>query len=233
MPAPKGYWSAIRALCDKYGILLHLDEIMCGAGRVGTYFAFEQEGAAVKPDIVTLGKGLGSGYAPIAGMLINDKIVQNLRQGTSAFNHGQTYQAHPVSCAAGLAVQKIVNRDGLIQRVASLGEILGDMIKTAFADCEFVGDIRGRGFFWSLEFVEDRETRKPFARSVQFGGNVQRLSFEKGVAVYPGSGTVDGVLGDHVTLAPAYNATLEEMQTAVSTLRAAYDEAAALLVSKA
>ena len=231
MPAPKGYWSAIRALCDKYGILLHLDEVMCGTGRVGTYFAFEQEGATVKPDIVTLGKGLGSGYAPIAGMLINDKIVLSLRQGTSAFNHGQTYQAHPVSCAAGLAVQKIVKRDGLVQRVASLGETLDDMVKTAFASCEYVGDIRGRGFFWSIEFVEEKATRRPFGRGVHFGGNIQRLAFEKGVAVYPGAGTVDGVLGDHVTLAPAYNATLEEMQTVVSTLRVAYDEAVLLLKS--
>ncbi|KAL1901108.1 mitochondrial inner membrane protein required for protein import [Sporothrix stenoceras] len=229
MPAPKGYWAAIRALCDKYGILLHLDEVMCGTGRVGTYFAFEQEGATVKPDIVTLGKGLGGGYAPIAGMLINGKIVESLRQGTSAFNHGHTYQAHPVTCAAGLAVQKIVKRDGLIQRVASLGETLGDLVKTAFADCEHVGNIRGRGFFWSIEFVEDKGTKKPFGNGVHFGGNVQRLAFERGVAVYPGAGTVDGVLGDHITLAPAYNASMEEIQTAVSTLRSAYDELVLLL----
>lgn len=229
MPAPKGYWAAIRALCDKYGILLHLDEVMCGTGRVGTYFAFEQEGATVKPDIVTMGKGLGGGYAPIAAMLINDRIVQGLRQGTSAFNHGHTYQAHPVSCAAGLAVQRVVQREELIERVASLGETLGDMIKAAFSDCQYVGDIRGRGFFWSLEFVEDKATKKPFGREAHFGGNIQRISFEKGVAVYPGAGTVDGVLGDHVTLAPAYNATLEEMKTAVSALRAAYDAAVLLL----
>lgn len=103
------------------------------------------------------------------------------------------------------------------------------MVKTAFSDCQYVGDIRGRGFFWSIEFVKDKTTKQPFGRGVQFGGNVQRLAFEKGVAVYPGAGTVDGVLGDHVTLAPTYNASLAEMQTAVATLRSAYDEAVLLL----
>ncbi|CAK7231308.1 mitochondrial inner membrane protein required for protein import [Sporothrix bragantina] len=220
MPAPKGYWPAVRTLCDKYGILLHLDEVMCGTGRLGTYFAFEQEGD-VRPDIVTLGKGLGGGYAPIAGMLINDRIVEGLRQGTSAFNHGHTYQAHPVTCAAGLAVQKIVKREGLIERVAKLGPTLEAMMKTAFADAKYVGDIRGRGFFWSLEFVSDRETQQSFPASLHFGGLVQRAAFEKGIAVYPGVGTVDGVVGDHVTLAPAYNATVKEMQLAVITLREA------------
>ncbi|CAK7202852.1 hypothetical protein SEUCBS139899_005579 [Sporothrix eucalyptigena] len=203
MPAPKGYWPAIRKLCDKYGILLHLDEVMCGTGRLGTYFAFEQEGD-IRPDIVTLGKGLGGGYAPIAGMLINDRIVQGLRQGTSAFNHGHTYQAHPVT-------------------VAKLGPTLGDMVRTAFAGAKYVGDIRGRGFFWSVEFVKDKSTKQPFASSLHFGGLVTRAAFDKGVAVYPGAGTVDGLVGDHVTLAPAYNATVKEMQLAVTTLRIAYD----------
>ena len=222
MAAPKGYWLAVRKLCDKYGILLHLDEVMCGSGRVGTYFAFEQEG--IQPDIVTLGKGLGGGYTPIAGMLINDKIVQSLRNGSSAFNHGHTYQAHPVTCAAGLAVQKILKREGLVQRVARLGDTLGALVKAAFTDSLHVGDIRGRGFFWSIEFVEDKASKRPFAKSVNFGNNIQRVTFERGVAVYPGAGTIDGILGDHVTLAPPYTATVEEMQTAVSTLKAAYDE---------
>ena len=103
MASPKGYWPSVRTLCDKYGILLHLDEVMCGTGRTGTFFAFEQED--IQPDIVTIGKGLGGGYAPIAGMLINRKIVDALKEGSSAFNHGQTYQAHPTSCATALAVQ--------------------------------------------------------------------------------------------------------------------------------
>ncbi|EPE09828.1 acetylornithine aminotransferase [Ophiostoma piceae UAMH 11346] len=220
MAAPPGYWAGVRRLCDKYDILLHLDEVMCGSGRIGTYFAFEQE--QVQPDIVTLGKGLGGGYAPIAGMLINDKVVQGLRQGTAAFNHGHTYQAHPVSCAAALAVQKIVRRDRLVERVAVVGVKLGEMLHAAFAECVYVGDVRGRGFFWSVEFVQCRDTKKPFARDVQFGPRVQQMAFKNGVAVYPGAGTVDGILGDHATLAPPYTMSIEELGIAVSALRHAY-----------
>ncbi|KPM42998.1 putative aminotransferase [Neonectria ditissima] len=222
MPAPTGYWPGVRALCDKYGILLHLDEVMCGSGRTGTYFAFEQEG--IQPDIVTIGKGLGGGYAPIASMLINQKIVDGLKQGTSAFNHGQTYQAHPVSCAAALAVQKVMKRDGLVATCARKGERLGQLLATAFQDCEYVGDIRGRGLFRSVEFMEDTEKKIPFPKSVGFGVRVQGAAFNMGVAVYPGAGTVDGVQGDHVLFAPPYTASDEEMETAVWTVRRAYDE---------
>ncbi|KAF2645987.1 aminotransferase class 3 [Massarina eburnea CBS 473.64] len=222
MPAPKGYWQAVRALCTKYNILLHLDEVMCGMGRMGTYFAFEQEG--IQPDIVTIGKGLGGGYAPIAGMLINDKIVSGLRQGSSTFNHGQTYQAHPVSCATALAVQKIVKREGLVARSAAIGKKLERMLSEAFEGCEYVGDIRGGGTFWGIEFVKDRETRLPFSK-VGLGSAIQLQAFELGVAVYPGSGTADGVLGDHVLLAPPYTATEEELQMAVDVLKQAYEMA--------
>ncbi|KAH8901121.1 aminotransferase class 3 [Thozetella sp. PMI_491] len=221
MPAPPGYWRAVRAMCDKYGILLHLDEIMCGAGRTGSYFAFEQEG--MRPDIVTIGKGLGGGYAPIAGMLINDKIVDSLRKGTSAFNHGHTYQAHPVSCAAALAVQRVLERDHLIERVAASADGLEAALRKTFANCAYVGDIRGRGFFWTLEFVKNKETKEPFERSVNFGPKVQNTAFELGVALYPGAGTVDGVRGDHITIAPPYMASNEELKIAVSLLKKAYD----------
>ncbi|KAH7346091.1 aminotransferase class 3 [Pyrenochaeta sp. MPI-SDFR-AT-0127] len=221
MPPPKLYWSAVRTLCDKYDILLHLDEIMCGMGRTGTYFAFQQEN--VKPDIVTIGKGLGGGYAPIAGMLINCKVVDALKKGSSAFNHGQTYQAHPTSCATALAVQNIVKRDQLVARCQLQGRKLGVLLKNAFDGCKHVGDIRGRGLFWGLEFVQDKATREPFPKAMAIGLKVQCAAFEMGIAVYPGSGTVDGWKGDHVLLAPPYTIADDELEEIVATLRKAYD----------
>lgn len=194
---------------------------MCGMGRTGSYFAFEQEG--ILPDLVTIGKGLGGGYAPIAAMLINGRIVDALRQGTSAFNHGHTYQSHPVSCAAALSVQKIVKRDGLVARCAAQGKELERLLRETFAESKYVGDIRGRGLFWGLEFVKDKKTRAPFDKSVGFGLRVQHAAFEKGVAVYPGGGTIDGVNGDHILVMPSYTSTDKELNTIVALLKRAYD----------
>lgn len=222
MMAPNGYWLAVRALCSRYGILLHLDEVMCGMGRTGTYFAFEQE--EIQPDIVTIGKGLGGGYSPIAGMLINQKIVDGLRQGTSAFNHGHTYQAHPVTCATALAVQNIVRRDNLISRVRKLGTVLQEMLFATFDGCEYVGQVRGRGFFWSIEFMRDKARKTPFPREFAFGLRVQKACFDMGVAIYPCPGTIDGWKGDHVLIAPPYTATVQELGITVSTVKSAYDE---------
>ncbi|KAF7562062.1 hypothetical protein G7046_g2075 [Stylonectria norvegica] len=222
MAAPAGYWSGVRALCDKYGILLHLDEVMCGSGRTGTYFAFEQEG--IKPDLVTIGKGLGGGYAPIAGMLINQRIVDGLKQGTSAFNHGHTYQAHPVSCAAALAVQRILNRDGLVLRCAQKGRRLGHLLTVAFQDCDYVGDIRGRGLFWGVEFMMEKAAKVPFPKGIGFASRLHATAFNMGVAIYPGSATIDGVSDDHVLIAPPYTISDEELEVTVSTIKRAYDK---------
>ncbi|EED18777.1 adenosylmethionine-8-amino-7-oxononanoate aminotransferase, putative [Talaromyces stipitatus ATCC 10500] len=223
VPAPRGYFRGVRDLCEEYGILLHLDEVMCGVGRTGTYFAFEQEG--IQPDIVTIGKGLGGGYVPISAMLLGDKVVDSLRRGTSAFNHGQTFQAHPVACAAALAVQKIVKRDHLLQRCAECGQKLGRMLWETFADCRYVGDIRGRGLFWAMEFVQDPSTRAPFPKHIAFGARIHKAAFDFGVAIYPGTGTVDGVNGDHVLIAPPFTVSDEELCLLVSTLKRAYDVA--------
>jgi adenosylmethionine-8-amino-7-oxononanoate aminotransferase len=194
---------------------------MCGIGRTGSYFAFEQEGD-IFPDIVTIGKGLGGGYIPIAAMLVSRKVVDVIRQGTSAFNHGQTFQAHPVACAAALAVQEIVKRDGLVERAKMMGGKLEKLLREAFQECKYVGDIRGRGLFWALEFVCNKKTKESFVPSVRFGPRVQQTAFEMGVAVYPGAGTVDGVGGDHVLIAPPLNISGEDLGKAVSTLRKAY-----------
>lgn len=227
MPAPKGYWSAIRALCSKYGILLHLDEVMCGMGRTGTYFAFEQEG--IKPDIVTIGKGLGGGYAPTSAMLVNDKILDVLRKGTSSFNHGHTYQAHPVSCAVALKVQQIVKRDGLVERCAEKGEKLNKLLQDAFVGAEYVAEIRGRGLFRCVEFMLDPRTKTPFTKDTAFGTKVQTATFDLGVAIYPGAGTIDGVIGDHVLVAPPYTVSDEELEITVLAMKKAYEKTVAEL----
>ncbi|KAF3042072.1 hypothetical protein E8E11_007176 [Didymella keratinophila] len=227
MAAPRGYWPAIRALCDKYGILLHLDEVMCGTLRTGTYFAFEQEG--IQPDIVTIGKGLGGGYAPIAGMLINSKVVGVLNAGSSTFNHGQTYQAHPTSCATALAVQEIVQREQLVNRCAKQGRKLDQLLRDAFATSKYVGDIRGHGLFWCVEFMKDAAQKVPFPAEMAFGSRVQLAAFDLGVAVYPGAGTVDGLRGDHVLIPPPYTVSDEELTITVSTLKRAYDQVVAEL----
>jgi adenosylmethionine-8-amino-7-oxononanoate aminotransferase len=219
--APKGYFSGVRQLCDKYGILLILDEVMCGTGRTGTYFAFEQEGHDVVPDIVTIGKGLGGGYAPIAGILIGESIVESLRQGSASFNHGHTYQAHPMSCAAALAVQKVIRDENLVEGCATKGRALLELLRKAFAHHEHVGEIRGGGLFLGIEFVQDRTTKKPFKSSLDVGLTIQQKAFQFGLAVYPGRGTVDGWVGDHILLAPPLVIEVDELTLMVRMLEEA------------
>lgn len=219
---PKGYFEGVRRVCDKYGILLVLDEVMCGCGRTGSYFAFAQEGN-VRPDIVTLGKGLGGGYAPIAGVLVRENVIDVLKRGSGFFVHGHTYQAHPVSCAASLAVQKVIKRDDLVARCAEMGKLLEDMLRTKLGSRKYVGDVRGRGLFWALEFVKDRQTKEPFGAGVQFSRHMTGEARRLGLAVYPGSGTVDGFEGDHIMLAPPLNIKEEDLRSMVDLLEAAYN----------
>ncbi|KAL9130689.1 MAG: hypothetical protein Q9175_006960, partial [Cornicularia normoerica] len=221
VPAPPGYFRSVREICDRYGILLILDEVMCGIGRSGSFFAFEQEG--VVPDIMTIGKGLGGGYAPIAGVLISQKVVSGLRDGTGIFNHGHTYQAHPLSCASALAVQKIIKRDGLVERCKNMGHFLERELREALEGRKYVGNIRGRGLFWAIEFVQNKETKSSFEPKAEFGYRVQRKAFDLGVAIYPGAATVDGVKGDHVLIAPPYTVTKAELEKIVQVVREAYD----------
>ncbi|KAH6877241.1 pyridoxal phosphate-dependent transferase [Thelonectria olida] len=220
--APEGYFKGVRSLCDKYGILLILDEIMCGVGRTGTFFAFEQEG--VVPDIMTIAKGLGGGYAAIAGVLIHENVVNVLRAGSSVFNNGHTYQAHPISCAAALAVQRIVKRDNLVARCAEMGRVLEKLLRAELGSCRSVGDVRGRGLFWGVEFVKDKASKSPFDPKLSFGLRVQQRAFEKGVALYPGAATIDGVRGDHLLLAPPFTVTEEQLGRICRVLREAVEE---------
>ncbi|KAL3434844.1 pyridoxal phosphate-dependent transferase [Aspergillus tetrazonus] len=223
LTAPRGYYRGVRRLCDQYGILLILDEVMCGSGRSGTYFAFEQEGPGVYPDLITLGKGLGGGYAPIGAVLAHEKVVRGIQRGSSYFVHSHTYQAHAVSCAAALAVQKVLRRDGLVARCADKGRWLEAALRSTFGERKYVGDIRGKGLFWGLEFVRDRTTKAPFDPALRFGWRMVEEALRRGLAIYPGAGTADGVNGDHIILAPPYNASDAEFDEMMRILKETYD----------
>ncbi|KAL1959471.1 hypothetical protein VTO42DRAFT_1916 [Malbranchea cinnamomea] len=211
VPAVPSYFPAMKAVCDKYGALLILDEVMSGMGRSGTLHAWEQEG--VVPDIQTIGKGLGGGYAPVSGILINERIVSALDKGTGVFRHGQTYQGHPVGCAAALAVQKYIKEHNLLENVRARGAQLEKRLREYLGDHPNVGDIRGKGLFWGIEFVASKATKAPFDPSLAVGVGVQDLAQtpKYSFSIYAGGGTVDGKKGDHVLLAPAYTSTEDEI----------------------
>ncbi len=211
VPAPKGYIRAVRSVCEKYGALLILDEVMCGMGRCGTIHAWMEEG--VVPDLQTIGKGLGGGYAAVAGMLLGHKVVNVLGKGTGAFAHGQTYQGHPVACAAALRVQQIIQKESLVERVHRLGPRLGQQLLSLLGKHPHVGDIRGRGFFWGIEFVQEKSSKKPFDPSEGVATSIHYLGMTEphNVSLYPGTGTMDGERGDHVLIAPAYNIDEQEL----------------------
>ncbi len=200
--AVPGYFQAVREVCDRHGALLILDEVMSGMGRTGTLHAWEQEGVA--PDIQAVAKGLGGGYAPIGGILVSGRIIDGLRAGSGGFVHGQTYQAHPVACAAALEVQRIIAEDDLVANVARQGVVLERLLTERFGNHRQVGDIRGRGLFWALEFVEDRAGRTPFAPGRGVAEQVKRAALDRGLGIYPCTGTLNGVAGDHVIIAPPY-----------------------------
>jgi adenosylmethionine-8-amino-7-oxononanoate aminotransferase len=208
VPPVPGYFKRVRELCDRYGVLLILDEVMCGMGRCGTLWAFEQEG--VVPDMVAVAKGLGAGYQPIGALLVSRQICDAIQKGSGFFQHGHTYIEHAAACAGALAVQKRLHEDGLLSKVAPLGNGLEKRLRKAFADHPHVGDIRGRGLFWGIELVEDRATKKPFDPKLRMHARIKRKAMEAGLMCYPMGGAIDGVQGDHVLLAPPF--ILDETQ---------------------
>ncbi|MGI4943086.1 MAG: aminotransferase class III-fold pyridoxal phosphate-dependent enzyme, partial [Janthinobacterium lividum] len=219
--AVPGYFAEVRAVCDRHGALLILDEVMCGMGRTGSLHAWEQEGIA--PDIQAVAKGLGGGYAPIGGILAAGRVVAALRDGSGGFMHGQTYQAHPVACAAALEVQRIVAEDGLVADAARQGGRLERLLVERFGNHRAVGDIRGRGLFQALEFVADRATRTPFDPARGIAEAVKQAALDRGLGIYPCVGTLDGVRGDHVIVAPPYIVTDAELTEIVDRLGKAVD----------
>ena len=229
VPAPTGYFQAVREVCGRYGALLILDEVMCGMGRTGTLHAWEQEGIA--PDIQTVAKGLGGGYQPIGAVLATGHVVEALRQGTGGFLHGHTYLAHPVACAAALAVQQAIREDGLLAQVRQRGTLLEELLHDRFGNHRHVGDIRGRGMFLALELVADHAGKAPFDTAHKLNLRVKEAALARGLACYPGGGTADGVRGDHILLAPPYVASADEIAMIVNRLGAAVDDALAGLPS--
>lgn len=223
LTAPEGYFLGVRRLCDQYGILLILDEVMCGSGRTGTYFAFEQEGEGVYPDLITMGKGLGGGFAPMGAVLVHDKVIKGMQKGSAWFVHSHTYQAHGVGCAAALAVQKVLRRDRLVERCATKGKWLQDALITTFRDRKYVGDIRGKGLFWGIEFVKDKATKAPFEPGLRFSWRIVDEALRRGLSVYPGAGTADGAKGDHIIIAPPYNMSDGEFDEMLRLLKDTYD----------
>jgi adenosylmethionine-8-amino-7-oxononanoate aminotransferase len=219
--APDGYFKAVREICDRHGALLILDEVMCGMGRTGTTHAWEQEGVA--PDIQAIAKGLGGGYQPIGAMLASGKIIDAIRAGSGAFQHGHTYLAHPLACAAALAVQDVIREDGLLAQVRERGRQLEQRLTERFGNHRHIGDIRGRGLFWAIELVADRATRTSFDPALKLNQKIKAEAFANGLGCYPGGGTVDGVRGDHVLLAPPYIASADEIDLIVDKLGTAVD----------
>jgi len=217
-PVP-GYFRRVREVCDRHGILLILDEVMCGMGRCGTLHACEAEG--VVPDLMVIAKGLGGGYQPIGAVLAQARIVDAMRKGTGFFQHGHTYLGHAVACAAALAVQQVIERDNLLAQVRARGELLMQRLRETFGEHPHVGDIRGRGLFIGLEFVADRARREPFDPALQMNATLKRVAMDNGLMCYPMGGTIDGRRGDHVLLAPPFIATEDDIAQIVLRLQRA------------
>ncbi|PSJ57080.1 aspartate aminotransferase family protein [Pseudaminobacter soli (ex Li et al. 2025)] len=225
VPAVADYFKRIRAICDKYGVLLILDEVMCGMGRTGTLHACEQEG--VVPDLMTIAKGLGGGYQPIGAVLLHDRIFDAFAQGSGFFHHGHTYTGHPMAAAAGLAVQEVIHRHNLLSNVVDMGDYFESRLIERFGNHHNVGDIRGRGLFRALEFVGDRTSKAPFEPALKLNARVKKEAMARGLMVYPMGGTVDGRAGDHVLLAPPFIVNKQDVDAIVDRLGEAVDAAIA------
>jgi hypothetical protein len=225
VPAVPGYFQRVRDICDRHGVLLILDEVMCGMGRTGTLHACEQEG--VSPDLMALAKGLGGGYAPIGALVMQEKIFDAIADGSGAFQHSHTYMGHPLACAAALAVQRVMRRDNLLANVRSQGAHLARRLKERFGNHPFVGDVRGRGLFQGIELVADRGSKEPFDPKLRLHARVRREAMARGLLVYPMGGSADGIRGDHVLIAPPFIIDGAAIDTIVERLGEAIDAATA------
>ena len=223
VPPVEGYYTRIREICDRYGVLLILDEVMCGMGRTGTLFACDADG--ISPDILCIAKGLGAGYQPIGAMLCTDRIYAAIENGSGFFQHGHTYLGHPVAAAASGAVLKKLTDGGLVDQVNAKGARLKDALCNAFGQNPFVGDIRGRGLFLGLEFVADRDSKTPIDPKLSVAAKLKAAAFDQGLICYPMSGTRDGKLGDHVLLAPPFIIDDDQIDELVGKLSKAVDRA--------
>ena len=220
---PPGYFRRVREICDAHGILLILDEVMCGMGRTGTLNACEQDG--VVPDLMAIAKGLGGGYQPVGAVLIGGRVIDAIAAGSGFFQHGHTYLGHPVACAAALAVQRVLVRERLVERCARQGARLRAALDDAFRNHPFIGDVRGRGLFQAVELVADRSTKTPFDPALRLHARVKRAALDIGLMCYPMGGTIDGARGDHVLLAPPFIISDDELDLLIERLVEAVDSA--------
>ena len=221
--AVNGYFRRIREICDKYGVLLIFDEVMCGMGRTGYFFASEAE--LVSPDILCIAKGLGAGYQPIGAMLCSKEIYKVLEGGSGFFQHGHSYLGHPVATAAALAVVKKLLSCDLINRSKLMGSRLKNKLVTRLGDNPNVGDIRGRGLFVGIELVKNQDTKVPFDNKFELANQIKKTSFDAGLICYPMSGTRDGKNGDHILLAPPFVVENEHINEIVEKISFGIDEA--------
>jgi adenosylmethionine-8-amino-7-oxononanoate aminotransferase len=224
-PPVPGYLKRLREICNRHGVLLIFDEVMCGMGRTGHMYACAEDG--VTPDLLTMAKGLGGGYAPIGGVLVHQRIVDAIAAGSGALKHGTTYSGHALSCAAALAVQEAIAEEGLLQNVRKMGGLLRDQLHDAFGQHPHIGDIRGRGMFLGLEMVADRETKAPLDPARKTWLRLREAAMERGLICYPSGGCIDGKSGDHIVLAPPYNLTEAQAGEIVDKLSAALSAAIA------
>ncbi|MBV2182711.1 MAG: aspartate aminotransferase family protein [Castellaniella sp.] len=216
LPPVRTYFQRIREVCDRHGVLLILDEVMSGMGRTGHLYACAEDGIA--PDILAIAKGLGGGYQPIGAMLASRRVYDTIVGGSGFFQHGHTYMAHATACAAALAVQRVIERDGLLANVFERGEQLRTRLREVFADHPNVGDVRGRGLFVAVEFVRDRGDKSTLDPVLKTHARLKRQALENGLMTYPMGGTVDGVHGDHVLLAPPFICTAADIDEIVTRL---------------
>jgi adenosylmethionine-8-amino-7-oxononanoate aminotransferase len=223
VPAPDGYAQAIQSVCRKYGVLLIADEVMCGAGRSGTWRALQHDG--VVPDIMCIAKGLAGGYIPLGATLVTAHVAAPIHAEHGAYMTGHTFTGHTAACAAGLAVQQIVERDRLLDRVRTVGGALQASIRQTLSKFDEVGDVRGRGFFIGVELVRDRDTKQPFPAERSLSFDIGARAFADGLICYPCSGNVDGSAGDTIIIAPPYNASEAELEEIVAKLGVAVDAA--------
>jgi adenosylmethionine-8-amino-7-oxononanoate aminotransferase len=215
-PAPKGYFKRIREICDAYGVLYIADEVMCGMGRTGSLFALEQEGICA--DITTMAKGLGAGYQPIAAVMASEKVIAAILAGSGKLWNGHTYMSHAVATAGAMAVMQEIESRGLLSAVTNLGARLAEGLRSSLGQHPHVGNIRGRGLFWSVELVQNRETKAPFDVKGNLAGRIQNAAMQAGVICYPSQGCADGTAGDHILLAPCFTSTEAEIDLIVQAM---------------
>ncbi|MDR8075891.1 aspartate aminotransferase family protein [Burkholderia cenocepacia] len=225
VPPVRTYLKKIRAVCDQYGVLLILDEIMSGMGRTGYLYACDEDDVA--PDLLTIAKGLGAGYQPIGATLVSDRIYRTIVDGSGFFQHGHTYLGHATACAAALEVQRVIAEDKLLDNVKARGEQLRASLREHYGTHPHVGDVRGRGLFVGVELVRDRDTKATFDPALKLHAAVKREAMQRGLMVYPMGGTIDGVHGDHILIAPPFVCTAQQIDTIVERLSGAIGAALA------